>query len=238
MRRILLTNDDGIRADGLVRLAAAAREFGEVWVVAPESQRSAASHAITLHAPIDAFPCAFPVPGIKAFALSGMPADCVRVGSLALMPEKPDVVLSGINYGYNTATDTQYSATVGAALEAAFQGIHAIALSEGAHACHEVTDAYLADILRELIDRRLPRGRVYNVNFPHCALKDCRGILRDRRLSYGTFYRDGYVLREELPGGGMRFAVKGEYNEDAEPDTDFRAIVDGYVSVGEISNLA
>ena len=237
MRRILLTNDDGIESDGLLRLATAAKAFGEVWVVAPESQRSAASHSITLHAAIDAYPYAFPLPGVNAFTCSGMSADCVRIGSLALLPEKPDLVLSGINYGYNAATDTQYSATVGAALEGAFQGIHAIALSEGAHARHEVTDAFLSDVLKELIDRRLGYGQVYNVNFPSCALADCKGILRDRRVSRGTFYHDGYVVQEKLPRGGVRLMVKGEYNEDAEPGTDFRAIVDGYVSIGVINNL-
>ena len=129
---ILITNDDGIEADGLIRLAEAAKEFGEVWVVAPKRERSAASHSITLRRHIDVYPHNdFPVEGVKAYHCSGKPADCVRVGALAVMPEKPDLVLSGINYGYNSATDIQYSATVGAAFEAAFQGIHAIALSEG-----------------------------------------------------------------------------------------------------------
>ena len=237
MRRILITNDDGIRADGLVRLAAAAREFGEVWVVAPESQRSAASHAITLHAPIDVFPCAFPVPGIKAFALSGMPADCVRVGSLALMPEKPDVVLSGINYGYNAATDIQYSATVGAAFEAQFLGYQGIALSEGAYGDHEVTDHYLLSILKKLIGKETPPGCVLNVNFPGCPLSECRGILEDRPVSGGTFYHDRYVELEKLPGNGIRLMVEGIYNEDAEEGTDFRAIVENYISISMVRNV-
>ena len=105
MKTILITNDDGIFADGLIRLAATAKSFGEVWVVAPESQRSAASHSITLHSYIDVRPAAFPVPGVHAFASSGTPGDCVRVGSLSVMPARPDIVLSGINYGYNAASD-------------------------------------------------------------------------------------------------------------------------------------
>ncbi|MCR4760978.1 MAG: 5'/3'-nucleotidase SurE, partial [Oscillospiraceae bacterium] len=98
MRSILLTNDDGIAADGLIRLARAAAGFGEIWVVAPDSQRSAASHSISLHSPIDVFPHDFPVEGVHAFSCTGTPGDCVRVGSLNMMPHRPDVVLSGINF--------------------------------------------------------------------------------------------------------------------------------------------
>ena len=145
--RILITNDDGINSDGIVRLAKAAKEFGEVWVVAPETQRSAASHSITLHSAIDIYPCEdFPIDGVHAYYCSGTPGDCVRVGGLNVMPKKPDLVLSGINFGYNVASDIQYSATCGAAFEAAFQGYHAIALSEGACDCHEVTDKYIKQV--------------------------------------------------------------------------------------------
>ncbi len=237
MRSILITNDDGILADGFLRLAKAAQAFGTVFAVAPESQRSAASHSITLHSHIDLFPQEFPVPGIRAYACSGTPADCVRVGSLALLPVKPDVVISGINYGYNAATDLQYSATVGAAFEAAFQGIHAIALSEGASSCHEVTDAYLHEILAELLEQPLGYGEIHNVNFPDCPLAECRGILRGRKVSRGMFFRDSYRVLETFPDGGMRMEVDGAYNEDAEPETDFRAIVDHYVSVGTARNI-
>ena len=236
-RSILITNDDGIEADGLRRLAETARELGEVWVVAPESQRSAASHSITLHSAVDVFPHAFPVPGVHAYTCTGMPADCVRVGALNVMPHKPDAVLSGVNYGYNCATDVQYSATVGAAMEGAFQGCRAIALSEGALWRHEVTDRYLREVLEELIDRPLGYGQIYNVNFPCCALSACRGILRDRTVSRRMMYRDSYRVQERLPRGGVRLMVNGEYNEDAEPGTDFRAITEKYISIGVVTNI-
>ena len=99
MRTILITNDDGIEAGGIVRLAEAAAEYGEVWVVAPARQMSAASHSITLHSPLDIYPHTFPVPGVRAFSCSGTPGDCVRTGSLSILPRKPDVVLSGICFG-------------------------------------------------------------------------------------------------------------------------------------------
>ena len=236
-RNLLLTNDDGITADGLIRLAKAARHFGNVWVVAPDSQRSAGSHSISLNHPIDLFPHAFPVDGVTAFACSGSPADCVRVGCLNVMPQKPDAVLSGINFGYNAASDIQYSATAGAAFEAAFQECHAIALSEFAGDCHETTDAFLLPVLEELLSVKLGYGQILNVNFPGCKLAECKGILRDRTVSHGMFYRDRYRLVEPLPNGGMRLMVEGIYNEDAEESTDFRAIVDGYVSIGVVHNI-
>lgn len=237
MRKILITNDDGIEADGLKRLVRAAREYGDVWVVAPDGQRSAASHSITLHKPMDVMPYDYPIDGVKAFAVSGTPADCVRVGSLALMQTKPDVVLSGINHGYNVASDIQYSATVGAAFEASFQGYPGIALSQGFGECHEVADFYLRRILGELIDKMPDKGVIWNVNFPDCTLDACKGILYDRAVSHGMFYRDHYNRVEILENGCMRYLVEGKYNEDAEPGTDFQAVVDGYVSVGKVRNV-
>ncbi len=238
MKKILITNDDGISADGLIRLAETARELGEVWIVAPDSQRSAASHCITLHSHIDVYPYdSFPIEGVKAFSCSGTPADCVRVGSLSIMPCKPDLVLSGINYGYNSATDLQYSATVGAALEGAFQGYHSIALSEGFGKIHEVTDAYIKQIIEELMDKPLGYGQIFNVNFPDCPIAECKGILRDRTVSHGMFYRDTYKELERLPDGGVRLMVDGHYNEEAEEGTDLKAIIDKYVSIGIVNNL-
>lgn len=237
MRSILITNDDGIGAAGIARLAAEAKNFGEVWVVAPESQRSAMSHCITLHKHIDVFPHDFPVAGVHAYSCSGTPADCVRVGSLSVMPHKPDVVLSGINFGYNVASDLQYSATAGAAFEAAFQGYLAIALSEDAKECHEAADAYLHEILAELLEQKPQEGTIINVNFPGCPLSECKGILRERKVSRGMFYRDRYNAIETLPNGGVRWMVEGMYNEDAEDGTDFQAVVGNYISVGTARNI-
>lgn len=260
-RKILITNDDGIDADGLVRLVKEAIHFGEVWVVSPDGERSAASHSISLHTPLDVYPYDFGVEGVHAFTCSGTPADCVRVGSIALMPCRPDIVLSGINYGYNTATDLQYSATAGAAFEAAFQGYPAIALSEGRKG-HEVADRYLHAILEELlgeISQVMPKDRtaevnrddrkgkadmesssvgwIWNVNFPECPLEQFRGILRDRKVSQSMLFKDGYDLKEKLPNGGMRYMVNGVYQEIAEEGTDLRAVLDGYISIGMVANI-
>ncbi len=236
MKKILITNDDGIDAKGLERLARAAKAYGEVWIVAPEHQRSAASHSITLRDSMLVYPHAFPVEGVKAFSCSGMPGDCVRVGSLGVMPGMPDVVLSGINYGYNVASDVQYSATVGAALEAAFQEVLGIAFSEGLD--HpEVTDAYLDQVLKQVLAYEYIPGQIVNVNFPNCPLSQCKGILENRTVSRGMVYKDHYNALEELPDGGVRWMVEGVIQKDAEEGSDYKAILDGYIAIGRVNNV-
>lgn len=237
MKKILITNDDGIDSDGIVRLAEAAKEFGEVWVVAPQSQRSAASHSITLRQPIDVHPYTFPIEGVHAFSCSGTPGDCVRVGSLSIMKERPDVVMSGINFGYNVASDIQYSATVGAAFEGEFQGYTSIAFSEGVNGCHEVTDRYLKELMAEFIDAPYVPGQVININFPHCTLAECKGILRDRKVSRKAFFTDRYRAVEEFAGGGVSLMVDGQYLPSMEEGTDYGAVLDNYVSVGYVRNI-
>ncbi|MGN0664997.1 MAG: 5'/3'-nucleotidase SurE [Huintestinicola sp.] len=235
-KKILITNDDGIDASGIIRLAAAAVRYGEVWVVAPESQRSAASHSITLRSHIDVYEHFFPVDGVKAYAISGTPGDCVRIGIHNIMPEKPDIVLSGINYGYNAGSDVQYSATVGAAMEAVFQGIAAVAFSEGTNDGYMITDKYLDAVLSEVINTPFTEREIININFPTCKPEEFKGILRDRFNSSGCIFRDRYDS-EKLPDGGIRYRVNGIYNEDCEEGSDLRALFDKYISIGTVTNI-
>ncbi len=236
-RKILITNDDGIHADGLVRLARCAKEFGEVWVVAPDGERSAASHSITLRHEIEIRPYEFDVPGVQAFACSGQPADCIRVGSIAVMPEKPDLVMTGINNGYNVASDIQYSATAASAFEGEFQGCLSIAFSEGYNGCHEVTERYLKEIMADLIEKEHIQGCIYNVNFPGCPLSECKGVLYDRKVSRKAFYDDGYKLVKE-ENGSRFYMVDGIYHPSTEEGTDYGAVIDKYVSVGVVRNIS
>lgn len=237
MKKILITNDDGIDADGLIRLAETAKKYGKVWVVAPENQRSAMSHSITLRHSIQAWTVDFPVSGVHAYACDGTPADCVRIGVLNIVPGKPDHVFSGINYGYNTASDLQYSATAGAAFEAAFQGIHTIAFSEDACEIHEVTDRYLSELMAELMEKPLGTNQIWNVNFPGCPLTECQGVLRDRTVSTGAFYHDQYV-ETPVSEGRISYMVKGIRSESDREGTDLQAIFDRYVSVGVAGNIS
>lgn len=237
MRKILITNDDGIDADGIIRLAQVAKKFGQVWVVAPDSQRSAMSHSITLRHSIDAWKVDFPVDGVQAFACDGTPADCVRIGGLNIVPGGPDVVFSGINNGYNVASDIQYSATAGAAFEAAFQGFHAIAFSENESKTHEVTNEYITEIIEEIIEKPLDENQIWNVNFPGCSLEECGGIIRDTKVSTDLFYKDYY---KETPAGDGRisYMVEGIRKWDAQEGTDLRAVIDNYISVGIVNNVS
>lgn len=237
MRKILITNDDGIDSDGIIRLAQVAKEFGEVYVVAPDGQRSAMSHSITLRHSIEAWEVEFPVEGVKAYACNGTPGDCVRIGVLNIVPGRPDNVFSGINYGYNVATDLQYSATAGAAFEAAFQKVHAIAFSEDFSDCHETTDEYIRDIMAELIDKPLGLNQIWNVNFPGCRLSECKGVLRDMLVSSDEFYEDKYN-ETRLPDGKTSYMVEGIRNWEASAGTDLRAILDNYVSIGIATNIS
>lgn len=241
MRKILITNDDGVLAPGLIRLAQAALKFGEVWVVAPDSQRSAMSHSITLRGSFELWEVEFPVKGVHAYACTGTPADCVRVGVLNVVPGKPDVVFSGINYGYNVATDLQYSATVGAAFEAAFQGIHAVAFSEGFteldDSVGEVTDKYIEQLMGVLIDEQLSNIEIHNVNFPACSLEQCRGIKYGCRVSDGVFYKDRYDITPN-DNGRSTCTVVGERRWEADEGTDLRAVLDNYIAIGTARNIS
>ena len=117
---ILIANDDGIDSPGIVRLAEAAAKFGSVWVAAPSSQCSGMSQKLTIFGEFPVSRPAFPVSVMDAWSIGGTPADCVKLAVNFLMPVKPDVVFSGINFGYNTGFDIAYSGTVGAAMEARF----------------------------------------------------------------------------------------------------------------------
>ena len=222
MSKIMLTNDDGIFTDGMERLARVASKLGEVWIVAPDSERSGKSHAASFHSSIEAWEVDYPVPGVRAFASTGTPADCVRIGLLNIIPGSAEFVFSGINYGYNIATDLQYSATVGA---------------EDASPVHEVTDRYLEEIIIELMEKPLEADQIWNVNFPSCTLSECRGILRDRKTFLGEFYKDRYN-ETPLENGSISYMVEGIRSWEGEEGTDLKAILDNYVSIGRANNIS
>lgn len=234
---VLVTNDDGIDSEGLLRLAEAARHFGKVWVVAPDGQRSAASHSITIHDHIDLHPYEYPLNDVRALSCSGTPADCVRVGIHFVMLKKPDLILSGINKGFNLATDIQYSATAGAALEGSFQGVSSIAVSEGPGGVHDTTDHWLVPVMRRLSRMKTEQEEIFNINFPDIPVSECRGLLFDRKVSKATVFDDRYVQKEALPNDGYRVKVNGTQSKIAEEGTDYRAVMDSYISVSLVKNI-
>ncbi len=206
--RILIVNDDGIRSPGLISLAKMAVQLGEVWVVAPDNQCSAMSQRISVFGSIHVREVPdFPVKEARAWSISGSPADCVKVALSYVMEEKPDVVFSGINNGYNVGVDILYSGTVGAAVEALVNGIPAIAFSNKTNDDQRVSDRYLLPIAKDLLTREIEPWAVWNVNFPACDPDEIRGILEDRvpakKSYYETIYTptgSGEIPGEPLPG--------------------------------------
>ncbi len=236
MRKILVANDDGIDSEGIARLAKLAKKFGEVWVVAPARQFSAMSHSATFWEPVDVWPVDFPVEGVHAYCTSGTPSDCVSVGLNCVVPGGPDVVFCGINAGYNIASDIQYSATVGAALEAANHRIHTIAFSESHIGNHEITDKYIEEIATKLIDMPLGKNEIWNVNFPDCSVEECKGIKYDCIVSQDDFCV-GYDLVSK-DGDKISYKVNFERDWSGSEGTDLAAIIGNYVSVSKVKNYS
>jgi len=236
--RILVTNDDGIRSPYLALLAEAAKELGEVTVIAPMEQCSAMSHSANFFRPMELQEEKdFPVSGVRAYRLCGTPADCVRASYHGLFKEgeEPELVLSGINEGANSGYDILYSATVGAAPEAGLYHVPALCLSQRRPGAGGVMKAQLSPILKELAGRRLPDGEVWNVNFPNCTAEECGGILYDRAPAQTPFFDDEYYL-EERDDGGWDIRIRAGEITEAEEGSDIRALLDGYVSVGTVRN--
>ena len=231
--RILVTNDDGIAAPTLLPLVETAAKFGEVTVVAPAEQCSAMSQRLTLFDEICAEETDYPVPGVKAWRVTGTPTDCVKLAVLELLPEEPEVVFSGMNRGYNTGFDIAYSGTVGACKEAAVMGIPSIAYSTDSHGCGEVPAAYLETLTAECLARPLPRGAFWNINFPGCPLAALKGIRWDAPIARTPLYADNYK-RVSAPGEPLRFVAHGRAitPEEAPEDTDVWAVLHDYISVG------
>lgn len=233
--RILVVNDDGITAEGIRRLAACAMRFGEVWVVAPAKQCSAMSQRITVRGEIEVQKVAFPIEGVKAYSVDGTPADCVKIALRYLLPEKPDIVFSGINEGYNAGYDILYSGTIGAAVEALSSGIPAIAFSCEMNGIYDVVDAHIEQITRELLTQKLPANALWNVNFPGCSLSECKGILKNRIPAKHQLYLDNYIKTDRADDSFV-LEAQGIPVTTAEEDTDIRAVIDRYISIGVIYN--
>lgn len=233
---ILIVNDDSISAPGIALLAETALSYGQVWVVAPKCECSAMSQKLTLQETMVLEQVSdFPVPVRAAYRLSGTPVDCVKVALEGILPVKPDVVLSGINHGYNVGYDIAYSGTLGAAFEAARHGIHAIAFSIAANNHLPAAKDLLPDILRELLAAPLERHAVWNVNFPPLNRVPLAGILRDRSVAPVSMYREKY-LREQQNDGSYVLTCQGipTREEDIPEGTDARAVRGGYISIGKV----
>ncbi|HYF91967.1 MAG TPA: 5'/3'-nucleotidase SurE [Symbiobacteriaceae bacterium] len=233
MALILLTNDDGIFAPGInaIREELERTCDHEIWAVAPDRERSASGHAITMYRPL--FPVKAEIPGAKSpcYSVTGTPADSAKLAIEALLPRRPDLVISGINRGANLGTDIFYSGTVAAALEGPILGIPAIASSLDSWESKDYSAAarFTAQLALKVLADGLPEGTLLNVNVPGWPTRPINGV-RITRMGQ-RLYKDQWDKRTD-PRGKTYYWLAGELMElDNGPDTDVAAVEAGYISV-------
>lgn len=229
--RLLCSNDDGILARGLECLERAARPLGEVWTVAPDREQSATSHSLTLHHPLR------PVQlGDRRWQVDGTPTDCVMLALEALLPERPDFVLSGINHGPNMGEDVLYSGTVAAAMEGLALGVPSIAVSFAGRVLR--SDDHLLEDHVETLSKLLahlialptfPADTLLNVNIPAIPVSEVKGM-KLTRLGRRVF-SDSLTPMKDPWGRDIFWIGGGSVAWSGAEDSDFRAVKDGFVSV-------
>ncbi len=213
--QILISNDDGVFAEGIRSLAATAINRGHnVTVVCPDQERSATGHGLTLQSPIRAERAdELFAEGVTAWGCSGTPADCIKLALFELMPKKPDLVLSGINHGPNLGTDVFCSGTVAAALEGTLEGLPSLAVSIASFQWRDFKFAgeLAMDIAEKSLADKWPRNLLLNLNVPPCD-KEKMGPLRWSRLSVRNY--DEQFSRRIDPRGNTYFWLAGEVVKD------------------------
>lgn len=229
--RILVTNDDGIEAVGIKLLAETLGEFGEVYVIAPDSEKSAVGHGITMHSPLRVKEIDNYVGGVKAWSISGTPSDCVKIGVEYLLDFKPDMVVSGINNGGNLGTDVLYSGTVSAAVEGAINEIPSIAfsLAGSGDLRYDVAKHYLPAIMREVIGNKELKSSLLNINIPSVE-KDQIAGLRITELGVQR-YKNSFIRRED-PKGNVYYWMAGTPEKlENKKESDVIAVAEKNISI-------
>lgn len=223
---LLLSNDDGIRSEGLKALADALSPLGKITVVAPSRDHSASSNSLTLDAPIRAHCIAE-----NWYSVDGTPTDCVHLAITGLIKDEPDIVIAGINLGANLGDDVIYSGTVAAAMEGRFLGLPAVAISVNSHRPHDLQACARVshEIISKLTGQQLPQDLIINVNIPDLSMQQIKGMETTR---LGSRHKAEPVIESADPRGDTIYWVGAAGPEqDAGPGTDFHAIRNGCVSV-------
>ncbi|MEA3416010.1 MAG: 5'/3'-nucleotidase SurE [Thermodesulfobacteriota bacterium] len=236
---ILLTNDDGIYADGLWALHTRFANQHSVVVIAPDRERSAVGHGITLHEPLRATIVKVNG-GYMGYAVNGTPADCVKLGVLEILDSKPDIVISGINPGANVGVNINYSGTVAAAKEAALYGIRAISVSihlsaqAGGHQIANYNDAtrFIQKLAENICNNGLPFGTFLNVNIPDMPWEDIAGIRISRQ---GSEFFTEYIEKRTDPRNRTYYWQGTDLQTSyKDPDLDGAAIGRNFISITPI----
>ncbi len=231
---LLITNDDGIYAEGIQLLSQVLFESGRysLTVGAPDHERSAVGHAITMHRPLRVEQAHFlHNPALTGWAVNGTPSDCVKLAVEALLEERPVLIISGINRGSNLGTDVLYSGTVSAAVEGIILGIPSVAVSLTGRGKSEdfiFAAEFVRDLIPHLVTEKLPGGTLLNINVPPGG-----GMIKEARVTrLGTRrYRNSFDRRTD-PRGLIYYWLAGDLIEgEEEENSDVRAVCDGYISI-------
>ncbi len=225
--KILVTNDDGIHSPGIKALAKALKNIGVVAVVAPDRERSAVGHALTLHHPLRAVKV-----GDNMFAVDGTPTDCVNLGIHTLLDFKPDIVISGINNGGNLGDDVTYSGTVSAAMEATLMGIPAFSVSlvtSGEGNNYRAAASFAAKLTKKILNEGLPNDTFLNVNIPDLPTAK---ILQPLITSQGKRRYEGMIIDKVDPRGRNYYWIGTvDLNFHDIEGSDYYAVTRGHISI-------
>jgi 5'-nucleotidase len=230
--RILLTNDDGIYAPGLRALHTELKKLGPVSVIAPANEQSAVGHSITLLTPLLVQEVQDANQEFLGWAVEGRPADCVKLAILELLPEKPDLIVSGLNAGSNAGINVLYSGTVAAALEGAFIGITSIAVSlEYTTPKLDFAKAavYAREVVEQIMAHRPAAGTLFNVNIPSLDRGPIKGIRAVPQNTMG--YLETFDRRKDPRGRTYFWSNPGIDCPDPHPDTDVSCMKENYITV-------
>ncbi len=237
--KILISNDDGVVANGIKVLSETLAEEHEVYVIAPDRERSAAGHSLTLHTPLRVEELE-PKNGIKrCWVTTGTPGDCVKIGVNAILgeDEKPDIVISGINHGPNLGSDILYSGTVSCAMEGAMMGYPSIATSLASlrndYEDFHYAAAFVAELLNRLDKYKIPPKTILNINIPGLEKEDIAGIAITELGS--RMFTDAYERRVD-PRGKVYYWMAGELiNEPEDASTDIAAVRNNKISITPVT---
>ena len=226
--KILLSNDDGIDFPGLAALAEKLSTLGSVTVAASRADRSGASHGITSNAPIKVEES--DRNGVKWYAVDALPATCVRLAIESLLPAKPDIVVAGINKGDTTGVVSFFSATVACAREAAITGLPAIAvhLEKSEAMDYEGAAAFIAALVQEMKDKKLPPGVFLNINIPALPREQIRGVMITKQDLRSTLQ---FYEKKVDPAGAVSYWPSYKHLEPDKEKTDIWALKNGYISI-------
>lgn len=232
---ILLTNDDGIHAPGIEALWQELSQIARITVVAPDSEKSASSQAITVHHPIWVDKHPINDKDICAWRVGGTPTDCVKVALEALLTDdRPDIIVSGINQGSNLGTDVLYSGTVSAAIEGALHGLPAVAMSLDSWQSFDFTPAAKTArrVVEKMMNKSLPPNTLLNVNVPALPENQLKGITITK---LGIRNYENTFERRQDPRGRTYYWMSGHISEtENDPDSDITAVKNGKISVTPI----